>query len=282
MDESMNPINLHQRYAALKGEADVLAGGILEIPRRVLILLDLFHHSGGNHTFPLMAAHGALWAFGYFESGGSLGRLIAKRYFYNTRERIYRLGLLHRFAEDFRRVNRQVCIDTWANYRFAETCGQLPGAEDVVPASLLAALNRVHAARTAGQELSTVARREVFEQSFHCEQEVTVAPGVQAAVSAFDCRIMQFLCLHPLVRFAYFPPCRHLLFRNFAEKQERISKGMRAWEFAAQAGWPHVEQSLALYGVMSVDQLAEPARQLADLRQRIVQQAGIISASPNS
>ena len=75
---------LQTRYFELKQEAARKArkaGGLLEIPRRVAILCDMFQDSGGNHVFPLIAAHGALWAFSDFEMGGSLGRLIATRFF---------------------------------------------------------------------------------------------------------------------------------------------------------------------------------------------------------
>ena len=96
---------------------------------------------------------GALWAARYFEVGGRLGRFIAGRYFYNSRERAFRLGILQRFAEDFRRVNRQVCIDTYANYTFTREFGEHSPARDLLPANLLDALNRVHAARRAGREL---------------------------------------------------------------------------------------------------------------------------------
>lgn len=270
-------MTLAARFSSLKAEADVLAGGLLEIPRRVLILMDLYRHSNGNHTFPLIAAHGALWALGYFEAGGSLGRLIGKRYFYNSTERIYRLGLLHRFAEDFRKVNRQVCVDTWTNYRFTQECGRERGAEEFVPEPLLSALNEVHAAREAGRAFDTAKQRQIFEQSFHCEQEVTVAPGVLAAVNSFDCRIMQALCLRPLVRFSYFPAFRYMFFRNFAQKDERIAKGMRAWDYGARAGWKRVEESLGLYGAMPLDQLADPAHHLAELRAQIVRQGQILA-----
>src|SRR5262245_25140475 len=110
---------LQGAYGRIKAEMTELAGGLEEIPRRAARLHGLYQDSGGNHAFPLIAAHGALWAFGFFEVGGSLGRFIARRYFYSARERAYRLGILADFAEGFRRVNRQVCIDTLTNYHFA-------------------------------------------------------------------------------------------------------------------------------------------------------------------
>ena len=52
----------------------------------------------------------------------------------------------------------------------------------------------------------------VFRQSFHWEQELTVAAGVAASVDKFECRIMKSLCLMPLVRFAFFPRWRYIWF----------------------------------------------------------------------
>jgi hypothetical protein len=234
-------------------------GDLSDIPRRVALLHGLFLDSGGNHTFPQIAAHGALWAHGFFEVGGSLGRFIARRYFYNARERNYRLGLLEEFAADFRRVNRQVCIDTMTNYDFARAHGREPEAGKVVPAELLRALNWIHQAREAGQPLSEQEKRLVFRTSFYWEQELTVAPGVQAAVDKFQCRVMRLLCLHPLVRFAYFPRWRYLFFRNFADTTERIARGLQAYDHARRGGWAHVVRTMKNYEVMPPVFFRDPA-----------------------
>lgn len=270
----MDLAELKARHDALRAEANLLAGGLLDIPRRAVILGAIYRDSGRNHAFSLMAAHGALWAFGYFEAGGSLGRLIAHRYAYSRAEKAYRLGILRDFAEGFRRVNRQVCIDTYANYHFTKRHGEEPGAGEVVPPSLLDALNRVHAASRAGRTLDAAERRRVFEQSFHCEQEVTVAPGVKAAVASFECRIMRFVCLHPVVRFAYFPPFRALVFRDFADQADRIAKGMRAFDLAERAGWPRVAGSLADYGLMDPAPLADPVAALEGVRRELADDLG--------
>jgi hypothetical protein len=111
-------------------------------------------------------------------------------------------------------------------------------------------LQRVHAARAARRALNAQEKRQVFEQSFLCEQEVTVAPGVKAAVEGFDCRVMKFLCLRPFVRFAYFPSRRFLFFRDFSDKAERIAKGLLAYDHAERMGWPHVADSMRSYGLL--------------------------------
>ncbi len=255
----LDAATLRSTYERTKAEMTERAGGLEDIPRRAALLHGLYLDSGGNHTFPQIAAHGALWALGFFEVGGSLGRFIARRYFYNARERAYRLGILRDFAEDFRRVNRQVCIDTLTNYHFTRQFGHEPDAVKVVPGELLRALNLVHGARAAGEPLSEEDRRQVFRTSFYWEQELTVAPGVQAAVEKFQCRVMRFLCLHPVVRFAYFPGWRYLFFRNFADTHERIAKGMQAYDHARRGGWPHVVATMKSYGVMPAAFFRDPA-----------------------
>jgi hypothetical protein len=253
-------------HGRLKAEATQLAGELDDIPRRAALLHGMYLDSGGNHTFPQIAAHGALWAHGFFEVGGSLGRFIARRYFYNARERAMRLAILQEFAEDFRRVNRQVCIDTLANYEFARQHGAEPEAGKVLPPELLRALNLVHAARSAGRLLSETQKKEVFRTSFYWEQELTVAPGVRQAIDKFQCRVMRFLCLHPVVHFAYFPRLRYLLFRNFGDTTERITRGMQAYDYARRGGWQRVVQTMKTYGVMPAAFFADTAAYLRALR----------------
>ena len=246
----MSPLALSAEYAAIKTAVEQEAGDLLDIRGRAEQLRQLYRHSDGNHVFSLIAAHGALWAYHYFEVGGRLGRLIAHRYFYNKTERAYRLGLLMEFAEGFRRVNRQVFIDTVTNYRFVERYGESAGADAVIQPELLEALNRAHHARRTDRPLTEDERQSVFQASFKWEQELTVAPGVQQAVAGFDCRIMRSLCLKPLVRFAYFPAWRYLWFRDFSSKDERIAKGLTAYELGRRRGWSDVLGSLTRYNVI--------------------------------
>jgi hypothetical protein len=71
--------DLHAAYAAFKTQGETLAGDMLDIRRRAMILHHMYLESGENHAFSLIAAHGALWAYRYFEVGGRLGRFIAYR-----------------------------------------------------------------------------------------------------------------------------------------------------------------------------------------------------------
>ena len=124
----------------------------------------------------------------------------------------------------------------------------------------------MHDARKRGISLTPKEKRRVFEQSFLCEQEITVAPGVAETVKAFDCPFMLFLCLRPFVRFAYFPRWQYLFFRNFADKEERIEKGLRAYDCAERAGWDRVRDSMRDYRLMPARFFQSPGDCLADIR----------------
>jgi hypothetical protein len=274
----MSQSDLQAHYDRLKAEGEVLAGGLLDIPRRIAVLTYMYLDSGRNHAFSQIAAHGALWGLAYFEAGGSLGRLTATRYFYSRKEKAYRLGILREFAEGFRRVNRQVCIDTYANYEFTKQFGENQGAEKIVDGELLDALNRIHHARSNKREMSADEKREIFERSFREEQEVTVAPGVAEAVAGFQCPIMRSLCLHPLVRFSYFPRLRYFFFRDFSSTEERIDKGLRAYDIAVKTGWDRVFDSMEYYGQMPRKFFAGPEQFFQDLKTETIRQAQIAIA----
>lgn len=271
----MTTDQLHAEYEKLKSQADVLAGELLDIPRRASILTNIYLDSGRNHCFSQMAAHGALWAINYFEAGGTLGRLIGYRYFYSRSEHAFRMGILREFAESFRRVNRLVCIDTYTNYFFTQRFGERPGVEEIVEPRLLDALNRVHHAKRNGLSLTREEKRNVFEQSFHCEQEITVAPGVAKAVEEFECRIMRALCLRPIVRFSFFPRLRYLWFRDFSNKDERINKGMLSYELAANAGWDKVFEAMKYYGQMPPAFFKDPEVHFHELKAETIRRGQI-------
>jgi hypothetical protein len=104
------------RAAQLELEATKLAGGLLDLAQRASVYRHLFLASGRNHAFPLIAAHGALWAGGYFPFGMKLGRLLSWQYALRPTRRRELLAQLHEFADVFRDVNRRVCIDTYKNF----------------------------------------------------------------------------------------------------------------------------------------------------------------------
>jgi hypothetical protein len=175
----------------------------------------IYRDSGGNHVFPLIALHGALWGCGFFESTGKLGELVSYRYFYDEAQRRDRHAMLDRFAEGFKAINREVFVDTYANFYFTRDHGEEPGAQQLVHPELLALLNAAHRARRQHSTLERAERRALFSSALRFEQERTVAPAIAAEIARFDCPILRALCLKPVVRFAYFRSWRAFYFQRF-------------------------------------------------------------------
>ena len=237
-------------YERIREDGVRLAGGPGDIPQRVAILHSIFVDSGGNHTFPEVALHGALWAYGFYERRGAVSRMINYRYFYDREERARRSYMLFEFSQGFKRANRSVFIDTYTNYLFSKHFGEADGADELLLPELLEALSRVHHARRTGRMLPAAERSAVFEKALLFEQERTVGPMVREEVSKFDCPVLTKLVLRPLVRFAYFPRTTMMLFRDFGDADERIEKAIRSYELAERTGWPAVAEAIRYQGVL--------------------------------
>lgn len=269
----MSTSELRTAFDALRNEAIRLAGDLPDLTQRAATYHHLYQHSGGNHAFPLIAAHGALWARGYFQRCLQLGRILAWQYGLDAARRRTQLGKLDDFANQFRDINRRVCIDTYTNYYFTARFGNHPLASQFVPARVLAALNRVHVARTVGREMTVAEKRSVFEAHFLHEQDTVVGPTIQLAVAQFDWPLVKFLALKPLLRFAFFPAGRFLWFRDFSQRDQRVEHGLTAFEMANQVGWQNVEASLNRYRLLPAPFFANSTEYFLTLRQTVMSEA---------
>jgi hypothetical protein len=249
---------LADAYARIRDEAVRLAGGPGDIPPRVALLHSIFVDSEGNHAFPEVALHGALWAYGFYERRGAVSRMIAYRYFYDREERAERSYMLFEFSQGFKEANRSVFVDTYANYHFTKAHGEDPGAEQVLPAPLLEALNRVHHAARAGVRLTPRERADVFETALLFEQEKTVGPKVREEVAKFSCPVLTRIVLSPVVRFSYFPRLTYMRFHDFGDTDERIEKATRSYALAERQGWDRVRDTIRLYGLLPSRFFADP------------------------
>lgn len=260
----MAVVNLAERYEALRVEATTLAGELTDLARRAAVYRHLFLASGGNHAFPLIAAHGALWAGGYFRMGLSLGRLLSWQYLSQPELRQVQLQKLDEFANLFRDINRRVCIDTYTNFHLTRLHGDHPDVGAVLPPELIEPLNRVHTANARSQELSEAEKQLVFEAHFRHEQKHIVGPTLTEGAMKFDWPLVRAIALRPPVRFAYFPRGRYLWFRNFADQEERIEKGLEALSIASRAGWRNVDAALQKYAILPVEYFQRPAAWFAE------------------
>ena len=264
---------LLRAYERLRNEGTRLAGGLTDLGQRAAVYHHLFEHSGKNHIFPLIAAHGALWAKGYFAFGMRLGSVLRWQSLSHS-GRAQRMEHLVAFANAFREINRRVCVDTYASYHFTRIFGSDPLANQFVEATLLDALNQMHAARREKRELSNDAKRDIFRRFFLNEQEYVVGPSVQHAAADFDWPLMKFIALKPIIRFSYFPRGSRLFFRQFTNRQERVTNGLRAFDWGTKVGWNRVEAALEHYDVMPSAFFANSEEHFEKLRTGVLAGSG--------
>jgi hypothetical protein len=270
----MNQQALDRSFCALKAEALELAGGLTDLAQRAMVYHHLYRESGGNHVFPLIAAHGALWAGGYFRFGLRLGSFLSWQFGWKPQLRREKLWQLNEFANALRDINRKVCIDTYVNFHFSRRYGRCAEASRYVPPSLLKALNFVHAACARGGSLTDIERRKVFEAHFLHEQATVVSDTLLRATAALNWPLVKFLALRPPIRFAFLPDQRQIRFHNFADKDERVKNGLRVFDYGAFVGWRRVEESLADYGLLSNSFFLDPIKDFQEMRSRILAAAG--------
>ena len=165
---------LRAEFLRLRDEGTRLAGRLTDVPQRAAVYHQIYVDSGRHHVFPLIAAHGALWLRGYFTFGLRLARVLSWQYALSRGTRERQLESLVTFLDCLRDINRRVCADTYATYHFVERFGHEPGADEIIPHSLLDGLLRVHTARQARQELSDDEKLSVFEAHFRNEQDTVV------------------------------------------------------------------------------------------------------------
>ena len=261
---------LQRNYDALHADAVRLAGTSRQLSQRAATYYHLYEDAGRNHIFPLIAAHGALWARGYFAFGRKLGEVLSWQYGYSPERKRQKLDALEAFAESFREVNRRVCVEIYTTYHFTKQYGEHPLAAKIVRPNLLASLRLLHCANREGVKLDDGTRRAIFEAHFLDEQASIVGPRIEQAVADFDWPLMKSLALMPAVRFAYFPRGKWLQFWKFDQTNERIARGLSAFDLAASVGWKYVEATIDRYHVMPAAFFDDSRAHFADLRKSIL------------
>lgn len=266
------PLDVKAEEARIRAEATRLAGEPEDVSQRVLFLHEMYVDSGGNFTFPLLAAHGASWAQQWFaKTEGPLRVYAALTRPGNEQARTQLVSEVKAFGHAFLVANRQVFIDCYTNYWLTRKLDDAAQAQGVLEPDLAAALMTVHAARREHAPLSEAQKRTVYRTTFLWEQNHSVAALVTKALESFDDpnRIeddfIKLIALAPQPHFSYFPLLRHLHFSNFASKRQRIDEGNDAYRLAVRAGWGNVQKALGDYAASeggSPDQWVARARQV--------------------
>ncbi|MEM9703612.1 MAG: hypothetical protein AAF907_14330 [Planctomycetota bacterium] len=262
--------DLAARYAELRAEATTLAGEPGDIRQRAALLHRIYLDSGGNHAFAEIATHGALWAYGFFETTGTLGKVISYRYVLNRAEMGRRHAMLQEFADGFKQANRSVFIDTYSQFYLTAELDDPTDAAPLIGDDLAPALATIHDANRSGRLLDGDVRKDLFKKVLREEQTVTVGPKVDEEFAKFDCPILRACVMKPPVRFSYFPKWTWFWFKNFQDTEERVRRAHRCFDLAEEAGWSAVFDSMRRYGVLSNDFFADPRGFAEGLKRRLL------------
>ena len=232
-----------EAYAALRDKGRLMAGSIADLGQRACVYHHMYADSGGRNVFPLIAAHGALWAAGYFKKGMFGGKLFSLRYFLAPRLRREKLRSLGAFADQFRDINRRVCAESYAIYYYTKYHGGDAFIRSVIGDAFADALCACH----ADDAFPPAMREDLFRAFFNWEQSNIVGPAVEQAFRQFDWGAIKALARQPRIEFAYFGPHFYMRFDDFTVTAERIVRGLQAYRRAEEVGLDHVEHMLGTY-----------------------------------
>lgn len=231
-------------YEMLRSEGYALAGGVGDLQQRIRLYHRIYLESGKRHVFALIAAHGSLWATGYFKLGNLGARIASLPSLCIRGRRKQKLDAVAVFADRFRSINRQVCAESYAIFHYTRQYGANDVILPVIGAAFTALLVECHASCTAGTEYPRHKREQLFDAFLAWEQDHIVAPNVAEAFADFDWPLIAWLARRPVIQFAYFGKHRRLRFRDFSCQDERMSAGMQACRIAEDVGLDFVEAAL--------------------------------------
>lgn len=237
-------------YEALRKKGFALAGGLRDLSRRACVYHHMYEDSGNRNVFPLIAAHGALWAAGYFKKGMLGGKVLSIQYLLTPWLVKPRLDSLVQFADKFRDINRRVCAESYALYYYTRDHEENDFIRSIIGNDFAKVLYECHRSKALGRQFGQESREQLFNQFFRWEQENIVAPSVTEAFATFHWRAVKYLALRPRIAFSYFGQGYDLPFADFSCKEERMEKGVMAYRRAEQVGLSRVEEALRDYRVM--------------------------------
>ncbi|HEX8614115.1 MAG TPA: hypothetical protein VF800_22795 [Telluria sp.] len=231
-------------YEHLRTEGYALAGQVHDLQQRVRLYQRVYQDSGKRFTFALIAAHGTLWASGYFKLGALGARIASLPWLCIPGMRARKLEALDAFIDGFRSINRQVCAESYAIFYYTKQHGGSAFIRSRIGERFTDLMVECHASCAAGTEYPRQKREALFHALIDWEQDHIVVGGVEKAFAGFDWPVIAWLARRPVIRFAYFGKHDRLRFNDFSLKEERLSSGLHACQLAEDLGLQAVEDAL--------------------------------------
>lgn len=241
-------------YESLRKSGYALAGELGALDQRACLYQHMYEDSGKRNVFPLIAAHGALWATGYFKKGMLAGKLLSLFFLFNPRLRREKLRAASAFADRFRDINRRVCAESHALYYYTKRYGGDAFIRSLIGDQFADILCACHLSIETDLPFAKEQREQLFAAFLNWEQEYIVGPLVDAAFADFHWSLVRFLAQRLKLELAYFGKGFSLQFSHFSSRQERIKRGLQAYGRAEDVGLKYVEYALGFYQLAPKEQ----------------------------
>lgn len=241
-----------ETFAEFRHTGYALAGEPGHLHRRAGVYHKMYLDSGKRNVFPLIAAHGSLWASDFFRKGELGARLLSLPYLLIPGARAAKLRTAARFADRFKDINRDICGEAHAIYHYTRVHGGDSFIRAMIGDAFADILCECHDSIESGADFPREMREKLFSAFLNWEQATIVAPSLAGAFANLRWGVIAWLALRTKVDMAYLGRRHALRFENFASKEERIDRGMQAYRRAEQVGLAHVEETLQRYRLVQV------------------------------
>lgn len=252
--QNTGSLELAKIYGTIRSRALWLGGRPKDIGQRIVAHFSVYLDSGLNFTFPLLALHGAGWAFRYFAFLDLFLKPYATvRHPISIKKRNELISKMKLAMDGFKLANRRVLVDTYANYFFTKKYGHEAGAEKIIQQPFLSHLNKLHDSISNGEILTPFQKAELYSTSFQWEQTNSVWPMIEKTIRDINDPFVTYIAFRPIVKFVYFPFLTYLFFSDFTKTEERVSEGWKAYRIAEKVGWAHTERCIWKFKFLPVN-----------------------------
>lgn len=237
MASEMEEIDIReQRYQQIREEAEAAAGPTSSLRMRARGYLDVYQYSNGTCHFALIAAHGALWASWYLIFARIIAFFLAFVDLTGPYRPLKRYRELAAYVTALKEINRLVMVESHVLVHGVKELG----VDFITAKNIPEDLAYGYAQAMSKPERDDAVLRDLFHRHFLWEQERVVSTRLDDAFAALTWPLMKNLCERPWVWFSYFRAGKSLNFKRFTDQEERVEKGLIAYDRAVAFGLDRV------------------------------------------
>ena len=222
-----------ETVAALFDRAEAAAGRPESLRTRAAAYLALYRASNGVCAFALVAAHGAIWASWYLVCAKLAAMVFALCDPTGPYRPRHRYKCFAAYIGVLKEINRTVMVATYLIVNGVRELGSERLIVEGFPPAIVRDYERFMASGATPDDL-----RDLYHRHFLWEQDRVVSTMLDDAFTQFDWPFMAGMCQQPWVWFSYFRIGRSMNFRRFTDQEERVEKGLLAYDRAAERGFP--------------------------------------------